>query len=64
MRGVAAEPQRQWDHAIASGDELTFNSEAFPGSKVMSVIRPRSRVDCQRESRRTRTRQSHLLETA
>ena len=32
MRDVAAEPQRHGNHAIASGEKLTFSSDAFSGS--------------------------------
>jgi hypothetical protein len=32
MKGVAAEPQRHANHAIASDEKLTFSSDAFSGS--------------------------------
>ena len=38
MRGVVAEPQRHGNHAIASGEKLTFSSDAFSGS---SFVPPR-----------------------
>jgi hypothetical protein len=43
MRDVAAEPQRHGNHAIASGEKLTFSSDAFSGSflsprKLSTVI--------------------------
>ena len=50
MRGVAAEPQRHGNHAIASGEKLTFSSDAFSGSflsprKLSTVIGSTSTIN-------------------
>jgi hypothetical protein len=52
MRGVEAEPQRHGNHAIASGEILTFRSDAFSGSflsnrKLSTVIGTTSTINRQ-----------------